>query len=118
MSEAADNPEVLEAVRLLMGDIVSKKRYVMLPGGADDGDAVIGRFRTVSDAHRYAKRNDIDGFTLWTELHLGEGGEDDEEFDLEEEFEESDLDDELGDLLSDDEELPDLEDDEDLDDLL
>ena len=118
MSEAADNPEVLEAVRLLVGDLVREKRYVMLPEGVSDGEAVIARFRTVSDAVRYAKRNDIDSFSLWTELHLSGGKEDEDDLGLEETFEESELDDELGDLLADDDELPDLEEDENLDDLL
>ena len=118
MSEAADNPEVLEAVRLLMGDLVRKKQYVMLAAEPGEGDPMIGRFRTVSDAKRFAKRSEIEHFSLWTELHLGEGGDDDDDLSLDEEFEESDLDEELGDLLSDDEELPDLEEDEELDDLL
>ena len=118
MSEAADNPEVLEAVRLLMGDLVREKQYIMLVAEPGEGDPLIGRFRTVNDAKRFAKRSEIERFSLWTELHLGEGGGDDDDLSLDEEFEESDLDDELGDLLSDDEELPDLEEDEELDDLL
>ena len=39
MSEAADNPEVLEAVRLLMGDLVREKRYVMLAAEPGEGAA-------------------------------------------------------------------------------
>ncbi|MCH2418091.1 MAG: hypothetical protein MK222_05085 [Candidatus Poseidoniia archaeon] len=118
MSEAADNPEVLEAVRLLMGDLVREKQYIMHVAEPGEGDPLIGRFRTVSDAKRFAKRSEIERFSLWTELHLGKGGDDDDDLSLDEEFEESDLDDELGDLLSDDEDLPDLEEDEKLDDLL
>jgi len=118
MSEAADNPEVLEAVRLLMGDLVREKRYVMLAAEPGEGDPLIGRFRTISDAKRFAKRSEIEHFSLWTELHLGKGDEAEEDLGLEETFEESELDDELGDLLADDKELPDLDEDEDLDDLL
>ena len=118
MSEAADNPEVLEAVRLLMGDLVREKRYVMLAAEPGEGDPLIGRFRTISDAKRFAKRSEIEHFSLWTELHLSGGDEAEEDLGLEETFEESDLDDELGDLLADDKELPDLDEDEDLDDLL
>ena len=118
MSEAADNPEVLEAVRLLMGDLVREKQYIMHVAEPGEGDPLIGRFRTVSDAKRFAKRSEIERFSLWTELHLGEGDGDDDDLSLDEEFEESDLDDELGDLLSDDEELPDLKEDENMDALL
>ena len=46
MSES--NPEVLKAVRLLVGDIVNKERYVMLPAEPGEGDPVLGKFRTVS----------------------------------------------------------------------
>ena len=55
MSEVADNPEVLEAVRLLVGDLVREKRYVMLAAEPGEGDPLIGRFRTISDAKRFAK---------------------------------------------------------------
>ena len=48
MSES--NPDVLKAVRLLVGDIVNKERYVMLPAEPGEGDPVLGKFRTVSDA--------------------------------------------------------------------
>ena len=48
MSES--NPDVLKAVRLLVGDLVNKERYVMLPAEPGEGDPVLGKFRTVSDA--------------------------------------------------------------------
>ena len=118
MSEAADNPEVLEAVRLLVGDLVRNKRYVMLAAEPAEGDPLIGRFRTINDAKRFAKRSEIDHFSLWTELHLEKGDDAEDDLSLDETFEESDLDDELGDLLADDEDLPDLDEDEDLDALL
>ena len=113
MSES--NPDVLRAVRLLVGDIVNKERYVMLPAEPGEGDPVLGKFRTVSDAKRFANRSDIDEFSLWTRLKVV-GGEEG----LKEDFGEGDddLDDDLGDLLDDDADLPDLDEDADLDELL
>ena len=114
MSES--NPEVLKAVRLLVGDIVNKERYVMLPAEPGEGDPVLGKFRTVSDAKRFASRSDITEFSLWTRLKVV-GGES-----LKEDFKDSgddeEIDDDLGDLLDDDSDLPDLEEDADLDELL
>jgi len=114
MSES--NPDVLKAVRLLVGDIVNKERYVMLPAEPGEGDPILGKFRTVSDAKRFASRSDISDFSLWTRLKVVGGGGDS----LKEDFSDSDddLDDDLGDLLDDDSDLPDLEDDADLDELL
>ena len=114
MSES--NPDVLKAVRLLVGDIVNKERYVMLPAEPGEGDPILGKFRTVSDAKRFASRSDITDFSLWTRLKVVGGGGDS----LKEDFSDSDddLDDDLGDLLDDDSDLPDLEDDADLDELL
>ena len=115
MSES--NPDVLKAVRLLVGDIVNKERYIMLPAEPGEGDPVLGKFRTVSDAKRFASRSDIDDFSLWTRLKVvgGDGGGS-----LKEDFSDSDddLDDDLGDLLDDDADLPDLDEDTDLDELL
>ena len=113
MSES--NPDVLKAVRLLVGDIVNKERYVMLPAEPGEGDPVLGKFRTVSDAKRFASRSDIDEFSLWTRLKIVGGGEG-----LKEDFggEDDDLDDDLGDLLDDDTDLPDLDENADLDELL
>ncbi len=114
MSES--NPEVLKAVRLLVGDIVNKERYVMLPAEPGEGDPVLGKFRTVSDAKRFASRSDITEFSLWTRLKVVGGGS------LKEDFNDSDddeeIDDDLGDLLDDDSDLPDLDEDADLDELL
>ncbi len=115
MSES--NPEVLKAVRLLVGDIVNKERYVMLPAEPGEGDPVLGKFRTVSDAKRFANRSDITEFSLWTRLKVVGGGAS-----LNENFadsdEDEDIDDDLGDLLDDDSDLPDLDEDADLDELL
>ena len=113
MSES--NPDVLKAVRLLVGDIVNKERYVMLPAEPGEGDPILGKFRTVSDAKRFASRSDINDFSLWTRLKVVGGGDS-----LKENFSDSedDLDDDLGDLLDDDSDLPDLDDDADLDELL
>ena len=115
MSES--NPDVLKAVRLLVGDIVNKERYIMLPAEPGEGDPVLGKFRTVSDAKRFASRSDIEDFSLWTRLKVvgGDGGGS-----LKEDFSDSDddLDDDLGDLLDDDADLPDLDEDTDLDELL
>ena len=114
MSES--NPEVLKAVRLLVGDLVNKERYVMLPAEPGEGDPVLGKFRTVSDAKRFASRSDITEFSLWTRLKVVGGGS------LKEDFNDSDdeeeIDDDLGDLLDDDSDLPDLDEDADLDELL
>ena len=115
MSES--NPDVLKAVRLLVGDIVNKERYIMLPAEPGEGDPILGKFRTVSDAKRFASRSDINEYSLWTRLKVvGEGGGDS----LNEDFSESDddLDDDLGDLLDDDSDLPDLDEDTNLDELL
>ena len=117
MSES--NPDVLKAVRLLVGDIVNKERYVMLPAEPGEGDPVLGKFRTVSDAKRFANRSDIADFSLWTRLKVVGGGDGSKS--LSEDFSDSDdddLDDDLGDLLDDDSDLPDLEEDADLDELL
>lgn len=115
MSES--NPEVLKAVRLLVGDIVNKERYVMLPAEPGEGDPVLGKFRTVSDAKRFANRSDITEFSLWTRLKVVGGGSS-----LNEDFSDSgkdeEIDDDLGDLLDDDSDLPDLDEDTDLDELL
>ena len=113
MSES--NPDVLKAVRLLVGDIINQERYVMLPAEPGEGDPVLGKFRTISDAKRFANRSDIEEFSLWTRLHVGGGGKG-----LKEDFGERDdvLDDDLGDLLDDDADLPDLDEDADLDELL
>ena len=114
MSES--NPEVLKAVRLLVGDIVNKERYVMLPAEPGEGDPVLGKFRTVSDANRFASRSEITEFSLWTRLKVVGGGALKEDFKDSEDDEE--IDDDLGDLLDDDSDLPDLEEDADLDELL
>ena len=113
MSES--NPDVLKAVRLLVGDIVNRERYVMLPAEPGEGDPVLGKFRTVSDAKRFAKRSDITEFSLWTRLKVVGGSEGPSE-----DFGKVDdnLDDDLGDLLDDDSDLPDLDKDADLDELL
>ena len=114
MSES--NPEVLKAVRLLVGDLVNKERYVMLPAEPGEGDPVLGKFRTVSDAKRFANRSDIHEFSLWTRLKVVGGGAS-----LKEDFNDSpeeEIDDDLGDLLDDDSDLPDLDEDTDLDELL
>tara|TARA_B100000809_G_scaffold126705_1_gene124924 strand:- start:540 stop:917 length:378 start_codon:yes stop_codon:yes gene_type:complete len=115
MSES--NPDVLKAVRLLVGDIVNKERYVMLPAEPGEGDPILGKFRTVSDAKRFASRSDINEFSLWTRLKLVGGGGGDS---LKENFSDSEdaLDDDLGDLLDDDSDLPDLDEGADLDELL
>ena len=114
MSES--NPEVLKAVRLLVGDIVNKERYVMLPAEPGEGDPVLGKFRTVSDAKRFASRSDITEFSLWTRLKVVGGGSLKEDFN--DSGDEDEIDDDLGDLLDDDSDLPDLEEDADLDELL
>ena len=114
MSES--NPDVLKAVRLLVGDIVNKERYVMLPAEPGEGDPVLGKFRTVSDAKRFANRSDITEFSLWIRLKVvggGEGPTEDFGGSVDDE-----LDDDLGDLLDDDSDLPDLDEDTDLDELL
>ena len=87
------NPEVLKAVRLLVGDIVNKERYVMLPAEPGEGDPVLGKFRTVSDAKRFASRSDITEFSLWTRLKVVGGGS------LKEDFNDSDEDDEIDGIL-------------------
>ena len=115
MSES--NPVVLKAVRLLVGDLVNKERYVMLPAEPGEGDPVLGKFLTVSDAKRFANRSDIHEFSLCTRLKVvggGDGGS------LQEDFSDSDdeLDDDLGDLLDDDDDIQDLDEDADLDELL
>jgi len=116
MSES--NPDVLKAVRLLVGDIVNKERYVMLPAEPGEGDPVLGKFRTVSDAKRFANRSDIEEFSLWTRLKVVGGSSGGGS--LKEDFSDADdvLDDDLGDLLDDDDDIRDLEEDANLDELL
>lgn len=113
------NPDVLRAVRLLVGDIVNKERYVMLPAEPGEGDPVLGKFRTVSDAKRFANRSDIEEFSLWTRLKVVGGGGGGSRS-LKEDFSDTDdvLDDDLGDLLDDDDDIRDLEEDANLDELL
>ena len=86
----------------------------MLPAEPGEGDPVLGKFRTVSDAKRFASRSDITEFSLWTRLKVVGGGS------LKEDFSDSDdeLDDDLGDLLDDDDDIQDLDEDTDLDELL
>ena len=117
MSES--NPDVLKAVRLLVGDIVNKERYVMLPAEPGEGDPVLGKFRTVSDAKRFAGRSDIADFSLWTRLKVvgGSGGPKEDFGGMGDDLDD-DLDDDLGNLLDDDSDLPDLDEDADLDELL
>jgi|TARA_B110000881_G_scaffold83022_1_gene72601 hypothetical protein len=115
MSES--NPDVLNAVRLLVGDIVNKERYVMLPADPGEGDPILGKFRTVSDAKRFANRSDIPEFSLWTRLKVVSGGSDSLKQDFSDDVD-KEIDDDLGDLLDDDADLPNLEDDADLDELL
>ena len=114
MSES--NPDVLKAVRLLVGDIVNKERYIMLPSEPGEGDPVLGKFRTVSDAKRFANRSDITEFSLWTKLKVvGESSGPTEDFIASDDDE---LDDDNCDLLDDVSDLPDLEEEADLDELL
>ena len=117
MSES--NPDVLKAVRLLVGDIVNKERYVMLPAEPGEGDPVLGKFRTVSDAKRFANRSDIEEFSLWTKLKVvGGGGGSSLKEDFSSASDDDELDDDLGDLLDDDDDIQDLAEDTDLDELL
>ena len=56
----------------------------MLPAEPGEGDPVLGKFRTVSDANRFASRSDITEFSLWTRLKVVGGGS------LKEDFKDSD----------------------------
>jgi hypothetical protein len=91
----------------------------MLPAEPGEGDPVIGKFRTVSDAKRFANRSDIEEFSLWTRLKVV-GGSSGGGSSLKEDFSDADdvLDDDLGDLLDDDDDIRDLEEDANLDELL
>ena len=109
MSES--NPEVLKAVRLLVGDIVNKERYVMLPAEPGEGDPVLGKFRTVSDAKRFASRSDITEFSLWTRLKVVGGGS------LKEDFNDSDDEEEIDDDSPEEDDDDDEEEDDDDDDI-
>ena len=107
--------DVDKALELLMGDFIRKKPYMMMSSNPDEGDAVIRRFRTITDARRYAKMNGIEDYTLWSELKLKRKTirekETSSEEELDEEIEEDDdLDDESDDDL-DDESDDDLDDD-------
>ncbi len=117
----SSNREVLEAVRLLVGDIIDRKPYIMLGESPDEGQQILGRFRTISDAVRYAKRNRLGPFTLWTQIQIKRKkaaqppihSREEPAESVDDEEDEADLDDLLGDT-----ELPDLDEDADLDDLL
>jgi len=105
--------DVDKALELLMGDFIRKKPYMMMSSNPDEGDAVIRRFRTITDARRYAKVNEIEDYTLWSELKLKRKTirekETTSEEEIDEEIEENDdLDDEIdGELDEEDEELDD-----------
>ena len=66
----AEGSDVDKAIRLLMGDFLRKKPYIMMEAKPDKGDVVIQRFRTITDARRYAKMNGIEDYSLWSELKL------------------------------------------------
>jgi len=66
----AGNTDVDKALKLLMGDFIRKKPYMMMTSDPDKGDAVIQRFRTITDARRYASMKGIEDYTLWSELKL------------------------------------------------
>ena len=114
----AGNSDVDRALKLLMGDFIRKKPYIMMSEKPDKGDVVIQRFRTITDARRYANVNGIEDYSLWSELKLkrktirkklttSEKEIDEEEEDLEEDdLEEDDL--EEDDLEEDDETEDDL----------
>ena len=66
----AGSTDVDKALKLLMGDFIRKKPYIMMPSNPDKGDAIIQKFRTITDARRYANINGIEDYTLWSELKL------------------------------------------------
>ena len=113
----AGSTDVDKALKLLMGDFIRKKPYIMMTSNPDKGDAIIQRFRTITDARRYANIKGIEEYTLWSELKLKrktirkkaapteEETEDLIEDELDEELDDEELDDEDEEL--DDEELDD-----------
>ena len=112
----AGSTDVDKALKLLMGDFIRKKPYMMMASNPNKGDTVIQRFRTITDARRYANMNGIEDYTLWSELKLKRKNIRKKTPLMEEETEdliEDELDEELDDEL--DEELDD-EDNEELDD--
>ena len=112
--------DVDKALQLLMGDFIRKKPYMMMSSNPEEGDVVIKRFRTITDARRYAKVNGIEDYTLWSELKLKrktireKASTSDEDIDKDEEMDEEIDEDELDDDELDDDELDD--DDDELDD--
>ena len=116
----AGSTDVDKALKLLMGDFIRKKPYMMMTSDPDKGDAVIQRFRTITDARRYANMHKIEDYTLWSELKLKRKTIRKKAAPTEEETEdliEDELDEELDEL--DDDELDDDElDDDELDDEL
>jgi len=116
----AGSTDVDKALKLLMGDFIRKKPYMMMTSDPDKGDAVIQRFRTITDARRYANMQKIEDYTLWSELKLKRKTIRKKAAPTEEETEdliEDELDEELDEL--DDDELDDDElDDDELDDEL
>ena len=111
----AGSTDVDKALKLLMGDFIRKKPYMMMTSDPDKGDAVIQRFRTITDARRYANMKGIEDYTLWSELKLKRKTIRKKAAPTEEETEdliEDELDEELDEL--DDDEL----DDDELDDEL
>ena len=108
--------DVDKALQLLMGDFIRKKPYMMMSSNPEEGDVVIKRFRTITDARRYAKVNGIEDYTLWSELKLKrktireKASTSDEDIDnkdeqMDEEIDEDELDDD--ELDDDDDELDD-----------
>ena len=116
----AGSTDVDKALKLLMGDFIRKKPYMMMTSDPDKGDTVIQRFRTITDARRYANMKEIEDYTLWSELKLKRKTIRKKAAPTEEETEdliEDELDEELDEL--DDDELDDDElDDDELDDEL
>lgn len=100
-AEDADK-NVVEAARLLVGNMVRNRPYMMLMHVGDD-EQVIGYFHTLHDLHRFGRHHQITDYSIWTRVGAhkaqaeDEYDDDDDEYDDdyegEEENEEEDDDD-------------------------
>ncbi len=94
--EEADQ-KVVEAARLLVGNMVRARPYMMVIED-DTRQTVVGHFHTLHDIRIYARRNKLPKFTVWTQVSSSriemEEDEPDEFDEYEDEYEDEEDDDE------------------------
>jgi len=59
--------KVVEAARLLVGNMVRVRPYMMVLDD-DDSQTVIGHFHTLHDIRLYARRHELPNYSVWTQV--------------------------------------------------